>query len=313
MIRIHITSYNNSKTIYEKKITLKDFFLSSVDKLNIEDKNILENRKSVKGFVNQQNQKILKINLPKIPSISPYSTTSNSTSGFLSSLSSFLNRSLSNFSNSSNSSSIDKIEKFESKAEERTQHDVHDAENLVYQSEIKKKINLKNFSEDRVDIFLSFRFVSLISCLYLQSALELIDTAVDSTDGYNDNNNKNINNNNNNNNGNNDNSNNNHNNNNDSNSNNQSINRRKASIEKQSSVYYFDDNLLPKQISKMDFLSEFHFLIAYSNIYVVSTVMSVLASKSHLKSALLLSDSNSCNALDIALRRGEEDSLCLIE
>ena len=306
MIRIHITSYNNSKTIYEKKITLKDFFLSSVDKLNIEDKNILENRKSVKGLVNQQNQKILKINLPRIPSISPYSTTSNSTSGFLSSLSSFLNRSLSNFSNSSNSSSIDKIEKFESKAEERTQHDVHDAENLVYQSEIKKKINLKNFSEDRVDIFLSFRFVSLISCLYLQSALELIDTTVDSTAGYNDNSNKNINNNYNNNY-------NNYMNNNNNDSNNQSINRRKASIEKQSSVYYFDDNLLPKQISKMDFLSEFHFLIAYSNIYVVSTVMSVLASKSHLKSALLLSDSNSCNALDIALRRGEEDSLCLIQ
>ena len=306
MIRIHITSYNNSKTIYEKKITLKDFFLSSVDKLNIEDKNILENRKSVKGLVNQQNQKILKINLPKIPSISPYSTTSKSTSGFLSSLSSFLNRSLSNFSNSSNSSSIDKIEKFESKAEERTQHDVHDAENLVYQSEIKKKINLKNFSEDRVDIFLSFRFVSLISCLYLQSALELIDTTVDSTAGYNDNSNKNINNNYNNNY-------NNYINNNNNDSNNQSINRRKASIEKQSSVYYFDDNLLPKQISKMDFLSEFHFLIAYSNIYVVSTVMSVLASKSHLKSALLLSDSNSCNALDIALRRGEEDSLCLIQ
>ena len=306
MIRIHITSYNNSKTIYEKKITLKDFFLSSVDKLNIEDKNILENRKSVKGFVNQQNQKILKINLPKIPSISPYSTTSKSTSGFLSSLSSFLNRSLSNFSNSSNSSSIDKIEKFESKAEERTQHDVHDAENLFCQSEIKKKINLKNFSEDRVDIFLSFRFVSLISCLYLQSALELIDTTVDSTAGYNDNSNKKINNNYNNNY-------NNYINNNNNDSNNQSINRRKASIEKQSSVYYFDDNLLPKQISKMDFLSEFHFLIAYSNIYVVSTVMSVLASKSHLKSALLLSDSNSCNALDIALRRGEEDSLCLIQ
>ena len=42
-IRIQRTSYKNTKTIYEKKMTLKDFFLSSVDKMKIEEKNILIN------------------------------------------------------------------------------------------------------------------------------------------------------------------------------------------------------------------------------------------------------------------------------
>ena len=51
--------------------------------------------------------------------------------------------------------------------------------------------------------------------------------------------------------------------------------------------------------------SEFHFLIAHSNVEVVNMIMSALADKSYLRAALFLTDSNYFNALDIALSRGE--------
>ena len=321
-IRIQRTSYKNTKTIYEKKMTLKDFFLSSVDKMKIEEKNILENgnrkdkNKKItkdfefcgKGLIHHQNRKILKIHIPKFPFILSHSTTSTSTAGLLSSISSFLNRTISNLTKSSDCASMHKVENSKSdvnKTEERTKYDVQDAEISTYQSNLNKIINIKNDSEDRVNIFLSFRLVSFTSCLYLQSALELIDTTCDGNDSSNDmtniiDNNTNDNDNNNN-------------NNNDNADNEEILITNRNLLENKCSAYYFDDNLLPKQISKMDLLSEFHFLIAYSNISVVSTVMSVLAYKSHLKSALLLSDSNSCNALDIALRRGEEVSFFLFD
>jgi hypothetical protein len=52
--------------------------------------------------------------------------------------------------------------------------------------------------------------------------------------------------------------------------------------------------------------SELHFLVSTCNSAAARTVMSVLGDKKFLKAALLLTDSNSCNALDVALERGEE-------
>jgi hypothetical protein len=52
--------------------------------------------------------------------------------------------------------------------------------------------------------------------------------------------------------------------------------------------------------------SELHFLVSTCNSAAARTVMSVLGEKKYLKAALLLTDTNSCNALDVALERGEE-------
>ena len=58
--------------------------------------------------------------------------------------------------------------------------------------------------------------------------------------------------------------------------------------------------------------SELHFLVSTGNSAAARTVMSVLGEKKYLKAALLLTDSNMCNALDVALERGEE-CVCVCE
>ena len=136
------------------------------------------------------------------------------------------------------------------------------------------------------------------------------DNSNDCNNSHNNSNNNNNDNNNNNNINNNNNNNDINNNSNNNNNNNNKLLKKDIKFTQnediiQNDYFYDENNILSKNISKMDFLSEFHFLIAYSNIYVVSTVMSVLADKGHLRSALLLTDSHYCNALDIALRRGE--------
>ena len=269
------------------------------------------NDKILKIFLtteDKQNEKYFRKNFPIIPTC-PSSTTSSTTFfspspshpiSFLSSFSSYLNRITSNLSKKPNNTADHKLEKPKLKSENKI-IDTRD----VHTSKIENQ-NVKKFTDEKFfgfsHVLISTRFLFFSSCLYVEPALGLLgkNKKSDNINNYDTKDNNNNNNNN-------DNDNNNSNNN---NNNNNKLLKKDIKFTQnediiQNDYFYDENNILSKNISKMDFLSEFHFLIAYSNIYVVSTVMSVLADKGHLRSALLLTDSHYCNALDIALRRGE--------
>ena len=205
----------------------------------------------------------------------------------------------------------------------------------------RKKNNPEIIFDEKIEVFMNLfvrvRFVSIQACICMKTSTEVShENSYDGDDNDCDNNNENNNNgDNNDHNNNNNNNNNNHNNsqNNNNNISNKNLYHNKINLEKNGEKYdYFKDAtkykinsdkiknseilISPEKYEKIEkiekikknsknhFLSEFHYLCAYSNAYVVSTVMSVLGERKQLKAALLLSDSNNFNALDIALRRG---------
>lgn len=188
----------------------------------------------------------------------------------------------------------------------------------------------------RVEVFLRSRLVPILSCLSLQSK-ERFNIMNCNNKNNNDNNNSNSNNNNNNgsnnrliggdNNNNKDSSNNNDDDDGDNDGDNDEIidmNNNYNIIDTgtysskepySNSTYNSPENIenTANNIIIADKQSELHFLIASSNSYAARTVMSVLGEKKYLKAALLLADSNMCNALDVALYKGKNDSKKLIK
>jgi hypothetical protein len=342
-LRLFSTSFLSKEIVSEKIIRMRELFqLSSLrnNRNEIKEmKTLVKEKEEKKSF----SQYRFGWNSIKIPS--PIRTEKNVRSSKLSPLALFSIFSTWNFLTTSSSTSTPPIEPVTEIRTEKTES-ASKIKNSPPNSNPNLPVNDGNSVDGScvdiihsknipsVEIFLRSRLVPVLSCVTLQSMDRFNIMNRTEKNGNNANNGNKLlvgvnfdNNNNNNNNekeGNNEsddngdvdgesdeivdtNTNTNNNNNNNNNNNAEPYNTTDPPLKNTENTETTENSSHPRTVEKQ---SELHFLVSTCNSAAARTVMSVLGEKKYLKAALLLTDSNSCNALDVALERGEE-SVCV--